>query len=163
MSNATVQISAEDLLPLLGSEAEPFLLDVREPGEVSDWPFPGATNIPMSELSLRANEIPRDEDVVVLCATGRRSNAAVNALQRAGWNARELCGGMAAWANVYDTVTLEAGSAAVVQVRRRAKGCLSYVVGAGDEAFVIDPSADTDRYLAIASEGIHREIYQALS
>jgi glyoxylase-like metal-dependent hydrolase (beta-lactamase superfamily II) len=55
---------------------------------------------------------------------------------------------------VYDWVVVEAGDARVVQVRRRGKGCLSYVVGgrAGDEAFVIDPSIDTAVYFEIAAE-----------
>ena len=41
---------------------------------------------------------------------------------------------------------------AVVQVRRRGKGCLSYLVGAGDQAFVVDPSADVDVYVRLAEE-----------
>ncbi len=40
----------------------------------------------------------------------------------------------------------------VVQVRRRGKGCLSYLVGAGDQAFVVDPSADVDLYMRLAEE-----------
>jgi glyoxylase-like metal-dependent hydrolase (beta-lactamase superfamily II) len=63
-----------------------------------------------------------------------------------------LRGGMGAWGFVYDWVTLEVGDARVVQVRRRGKGCLSYVVGAADFAFVVDPSIDTETYREIASE-----------
>ena len=60
----------------------------------------------------------------------------------------------AAWArgrSVYDDVELAAGGARVVQVRRRGKGCLSYLVGAGNAAVVIDPAADTGVYLARAA------------
>ena len=73
------------------------------------------------------------------------------ALGRAGWDARNLTGGMAAWGAVYDTAELQAGPATIVQVRRRGKGCLSYVIGSGDEAFVVDPSLDLDHYLEIAA------------
>ena len=59
---------------------------------------------------------------------------------------------MAAWATVYDSVALEFGEVRVVQVRRRAKGCLSYLVGAGNKAFVVDPSADTEIYTRLADE-----------
>ena len=52
-----------------------------------------------------------------------------------------LAGGMAGWAMVYDAVTVELDAVRVVQVRRRGKGCLSYLVGAGDQAFVVDPSS----------------------
>src|SRR3546814_8668864 len=59
---------------------------------------------------------------------------------------------MGSWAEVYDTAELPAGDATVVQVRRRAKGCLSYVVGAGDTAFVIDPSTKVSVYERVAAE-----------
>ncbi len=63
-----------------------------------------------------------------------------------------LAGGMAGWAMVYDAVTLELDDVRVVQVRRRGKGCLSYLVGAGDQAFVVDPSLDTEVYRRLADE-----------
>jgi glyoxylase-like metal-dependent hydrolase (beta-lactamase superfamily II) len=72
---------------------------------------------------------------------------AVDLLAAAGIAGSDLVGGMAAWASVYDTATVDVGAAQVVQVRRRGKGCLSYLVGAGTEAFVVDPSVETDRYL----------------
>ena len=59
---------------------------------------------------------------------------------------------MAAWANVYDTAELSVGAATIVQVRRRGKGCLSYVVGSGDEAYVVDPSIAISHYLEVAAE-----------
>jgi glyoxylase-like metal-dependent hydrolase (beta-lactamase superfamily II) len=59
---------------------------------------------------------------------------------------------MAAWARVYDWVALEVGDVRVVQIRRRGKGCLSYLVGAGDEAFAVDPSVDLSVYREVASE-----------
>jgi glyoxylase-like metal-dependent hydrolase (beta-lactamase superfamily II) len=37
-------------------------------------------------------------------------------------------------------------------VRRTGKGCLSYVVGSGNEAAVIDPSVPSDVYPTIADE-----------
>ena len=146
------QISASDVAARLGTDHEPFLLDVREPSEVAEWVIPGAVNIPLGELAARAGEIPRDEEVVVVCGSGGRSSQATDALARGGWDAHNLTGGMAAWGTVYDTVELAAGAATIVQVRRRGKGCLSYVIGSGDEAFVVDPSLDLDHYLAVAAD-----------
>jgi len=57
---------------------------------------------------------------------------------------------MNAWASTYDTVEGPFSDATVVQLRRRGKGCLSYVIGAGDRALVIDPSLDVGRYLEVA-------------
>lgn len=146
------QISAHDVAARLGTDQEPFILDVREPDEVAAWAIPGAINIPLGDLSARAGEIPQDEQVVVVCASGGRSSHATDALARAGWDAHNLTGGMAEWGRVYDTAEHRAGAATVVQVRRRGKGCLSYVVGSGDEAYIVDPSIDISHYLEVAAD-----------
>lgn len=146
------EISASEVAARLGTDQEPFILDVREPGEVAEWAIPGAVNIPLGELVRRADEIPRTEQVVVVCAAGGRSAQATSALTRGGWDAHDLRGGMASWATVYDTAELPAGAATIVQVRRRGKGCLSYVVGSGDEAYVVDPSMDISHYLEVAAD-----------
>jgi glyoxylase-like metal-dependent hydrolase (beta-lactamase superfamily II) len=59
---------------------------------------------------------------------------------------------MRAWASTYDSVSGDFAGATVVQLRRRGKGCLSYVVGAGDTCVVIDPSLDAARYLGVARD-----------
>ena len=74
-----------------------FLLDVREPGEVAEWAFPGAANIPLGELEGRTAELPRDRPIVVVCHAGVRSAAAAEALSRHGWPAESLAGGALAW------------------------------------------------------------------
>jgi glyoxylase-like metal-dependent hydrolase (beta-lactamase superfamily II) len=58
---------------------------------------------------------------------------------------------MSAWSHVYDEAAVQVAGATVVQVRRRGKGCLSYLVGAGGAAAVVDPAADVDQYLARAA------------
>ena len=145
------QISARDVAARLGTDDEPMILDVRNPDEVAEWAIPGAVNIPLADLSARASEIPRDKELVVVCASGSRSSQATDALSRAGFAAHNLTGGMAAWGTVYDTAELTAGPATIVQIRRRGKGCLSYVIGSGDEAFVVDPSLVLHQYLDIAA------------
>jgi glyoxylase-like metal-dependent hydrolase (beta-lactamase superfamily II) len=147
----TSQISASDVAARLGTDDEPFILDVRNPDEVAAWAIPGAVNIPLGDLSARASEIPRDHEVVVVCASGGRSSQASDVLSRAGFDAHNLTGGMAAWGTVYDTAELTAGRATIVQVRRRGKGCLSYVIGSSDEAFVVDPSVELEQYRAVAA------------
>lgn len=148
-------ISATELARRLGTDDAPFVLDVRTRAEVAEWPFPAAVNIPIEELSARAAEVPRDRAVAVLCASGTRSLAAAEALDRAGWNVGNVDGGMAAWASVYDAAVVTVGAVRVVQIRRRAKGCLSYVIVGGGEAFVVDPSLDTAIYAEVAAaEGV---------
>ena len=147
---ASPEITAEELAAVLGTGDAPQLVDVREPEEFEAWALAGARNLPLSHLAAALDQVARDREVVVICASGARSARAVHAMRAAGIPALNLTGGMLAWSAVYDTAVLELGAARVVQVRRRGKGCLSYVVGAGSEAFVVDPSLDVERYLGIA-------------
>ncbi|HVC13953.1 MAG TPA: rhodanese-like domain-containing protein [Acidimicrobiales bacterium] len=150
-SSDGTEISAEELAALLGTQHAPFLLDVREPEEFESWAISGAANVPLSSLEHRLTQVARDRQVVVVCASGQRSAQAAGALRSAGIDASNLLGGMLAWSAVYDTVRLDVGAFSVVQVRRRSKGCLSYVVGSGGEALVVDPSSEIDRYRDLAA------------
>ncbi len=143
-------ITADQLAERLGTEGAPLVVDVREPEEFAGWSIAGSRNIPLAELGARCGEVDPGREVVVLCATGERSKRAVATLESAGIAASELLGGMAAWASVYDTATVDLGATQVIQVRRRGKGCLSYLVGSGAEAFAVDPSVETDRFLVEA-------------
>jgi len=61
------------------------IIDVREVYEHEEGNL-GGVNIPMSELQNRANEIPKEGDVILYCRTGSRSSYAIQALSQAGWN-----------------------------------------------------------------------------
>jgi len=143
-------ISTNELLPLLDDNDDLFLLDVREPDEVADWQIPGVHNIPLDSLERRVDDVPRDARVVVICAAGTRALQGAEILARHGLASNVLEGGMGAWASTVDTVTGNFAGATVVQLRRRGKGCLSYVIGAGANCVVIDPSLDLDQYLNVA-------------
>ena len=144
-------ISTDELLPLLDSEERPFLLDVREEDEVAEWAIPGVYNIPLATLEARLEEVPLNAHVITICAMGTRALQGAEVLDRHGRAARVLDGGMHAWASTYDSVEGGFGDAVVVQLRRRGKGCLSYVIGAGVECVVIDPSLDIERYRDVAA------------
>ena len=152
MEGPVPETTAEALAARLGTDDEPFLLDVREPDEFAAWAIPGALNLPLGRLATGLDELSTRDEIVVVCASGARSARATAALRGIGIDAVNLAGGMLAWAAVYDTAELDLGAALVVQVRRRGKGCCSYVIGAGDEAFVVDPSVDVHRYLEVAAD-----------
>jgi glyoxylase-like metal-dependent hydrolase (beta-lactamase superfamily II)/rhodanese-related sulfurtransferase len=145
-------ITTYELLPLLDTEDCPYLLDVRDVDEVADWQIPGVHNIPLDQLEKRIDEVPRDERPVVICAVGTRARQGAEILARHGLASDVLEGGMGAWASTYDLVEGEFGGATVVQLRRRGKGCLSYVIGAGANCVVIDPSLELEQYLSVATE-----------
>ncbi len=148
--SAAATVTTDEVVARLDDDPTLFLLDVREPDEVSEWAIPGVHNVPLAKLAERLEEIPRDRDVVVICGAGSRARRGAEILAEHGRTSRVMEGGMGAWASTYDTVSEEIAGALVTQVRRRGKGCLSYVVIAGDGAAVIDPSLDVSIYEEVA-------------
>ena len=83
-----------------------FLLDVRTPEEWEDYHIEGTTLIPLDELESRLNELPRDEEIVVVCRSGNRSQVGRDILRQAGISqSTSMAGGVNAWyAAGYPTV-----------------------------------------------------------
>jgi rhodanese-related sulfurtransferase len=78
--------------------ARPLLVDVRERSEFADVRAPGAVLLPMSEFAARAEELPRDRPLMVVCHLGGRSAAAAGFLIRSGRSdVVNVTGGMDAW------------------------------------------------------------------
>jgi glyoxylase-like metal-dependent hydrolase (beta-lactamase superfamily II)/rhodanese-related sulfurtransferase len=148
---AIPEISGSDLAARL-DDADLYLVDVREPDEVEAWSIPGAHNVPLGTLESSVDDIPRDKDLVVVCAKGLRALKGAQILAEHGIPSHVLEGGMGAWSSTYDHVSGEFAGATVVQIRRRGKGCLSYVIGAGERAVVIDPSLELSQYFDVAKE-----------
>lgn len=97
MSSETVpEVSAAEALTLAESGA--LLLDVRELDEWQAGHAPQATHLPMSQLQARAAELPTDRTIVCICHVGARSAMVTDALNRNGWEAINVVGGMDAWA-----------------------------------------------------------------
>jgi len=77
-----------------GSVDGGFLLDVRNPSELSVESVPGALNIPLPELRARLGELPRDREILVYCRSGQRAYYAERVLLQNGFKARNVAGGM---------------------------------------------------------------------
>jgi NADPH-dependent 2,4-dienoyl-CoA reductase/sulfur reductase-like enzyme/rhodanese-related sulfurtransferase len=71
-----------------------FLLDVREPTELSVENVPGAANIPLGQLRARLSELPRDREILLICRSGQRAYYATRILLQHGFKARNVSGGM---------------------------------------------------------------------
>lgn len=74
-----------------------FLLDVREPNEWEAGHVDGATHIPMNALGAAQEALPTDSTILCICRSGRRSAMVTSALERAGYAAENLEGGLLAW------------------------------------------------------------------
>ncbi len=81
------------------SREAPIVVDVREPWEVELCCIDGAVLIPLGEIERRANELPRDRPLVMVCHHGGRSQHAAAVLEGAGFTqVHNMKGGINAWA-----------------------------------------------------------------
>ena len=98
MNTSSHQHSPRELQSALAAPAPPLLLDVREYPEFAAGHLKGARLIPLGEIEQRAGELPKDQLIVAMCRTGRRSAEAAATLARLGFtNVTQLTGGVTAW------------------------------------------------------------------
>jgi len=90
-------VSAAELNEKLKSPKRPFVVDVRQPEEFRTGHIISAKLIPLGELRGRMNELPKDKEIVCVCASGSRSRSATRMLVSAGYNAINMNGGMMVW------------------------------------------------------------------
>ena len=98
------QITVEELKKKLDSGEKVFVLDVREPHEVPIANI-GAPLIPVGQIESRIAEIAdrKNDEIVVHCRSGARSQKAALSLKAAGFtNVSNLAGGILAWADKID-------------------------------------------------------------
>lgn len=79
------QISADEAKQLLRNGA--VLLDVRTSGEYSSGTAGQALNLPLDQITARAEQVIPDKDkpILVFCLSGTRSAMAKSVLQQAGY------------------------------------------------------------------------------
>ncbi len=75
-----------------------YMLDVRNPDEWVTYHVDGSTLIPLPELEARVDEVPRDQEIIVICNSGNRSQVARDILLEAGFtNVTSIAGGIQGW------------------------------------------------------------------
>jgi rhodanese-related sulfurtransferase len=89
------------------------LLDVREQDEWDAGHAPNAQHIPMSELG-RLEELPAEQEVLVICRSGGRSARVTAYLNANGWDARNVDGGMQQWAATGRDLACDQGDPQVI-------------------------------------------------
>jgi glyoxylase-like metal-dependent hydrolase (beta-lactamase superfamily II) len=135
------------------------VLDVRPQDQRSEWWIPGSVHFDAYSAlkakdpnAMEEAEPPEGQPVVTVCAAGNSSSVAAEQLRDRGFEAYTLEGGMKAWSMAWNSaeVSVAGSDARVIQVRRTGKGCLSYLIGSGGEAAVIDASLDPEIYVDLA-------------
>lgn len=90
------------------------VLDVREPVEWQHGHIEGAVHVPLQELPGRLEELPRDQQLLVVCKVGGRSSQATAFLQEKGFEAVNLAGGMLDWADARRAMVRDDGGEPLV-------------------------------------------------
>lgn len=90
-------LNAMELSEKLKNGKRPLVIDVRQPEEYSAGHIAGSKLIPLGELGKRVNELPKDKEIICVCASGNRSRSATKLLVNAGYNAFDMQGGMFMW------------------------------------------------------------------
>ena len=68
----------------LDKEEDAHILDVRDQDEVEEYALPRYTHIPLGQLRDRLHELPRDKDIIVVCARGVRAHNAARMMKLHG-------------------------------------------------------------------------------
>ena len=76
---STPEIAIDELDTLIQSGSV-RVLDVREDWEFRRGRVPGAVNVPLKKLPLRAPQLKHDKPYAVICESGSRSRGATNFL-----------------------------------------------------------------------------------
>jgi glyoxylase-like metal-dependent hydrolase (beta-lactamase superfamily II)/rhodanese-related sulfurtransferase len=153
-------ITADQLAEKVFNKEKLFILDVRNESDFNDWKVEGENftylNVPYFELidgiEPIADQVPKDQDVVIICAKGGSSVFVGEQLVEAGFtNIFTLEDGMKAWSEHLEKVKIyEDDQIKVFQFIRIGKGCLSYMIVSDDEALIVDSARFVDQYIEAA-------------
>ena len=75
-----------------------LLVDVREPDEFDEIHAEGAVLIPLGDVPERRDELPAQQDTLLICRSGARSQRAAEYLASFGHRVSNVAGGTLAWA-----------------------------------------------------------------
>jgi len=102
MQNGIPQMSVKELKQRLDKGDNLYVLDVREPWEYQVANI-GGHLIPLNDLPRRVGELNPDQEIVVQCKSGGRSQRAAEFLARNGFEKiHNLAGGILAWSSEVD-------------------------------------------------------------
>lgn len=147
------EINTATLRKWLDTDKKVNILDIRSVQERNEWHIPGSIHMDVQDQLKRNNPdalksvaLDKGVPVVTVCAGGKTSLIASGFLQKAGYDAYSLQGGMKSWSLAWNTASVSFDNFEIIQFRRTGKGCLSYLVISGNEAMVVDASLPVEVY-----------------
>ena len=147
------QIDTNTLRTWLETGKKVSILDIRLIHERAEWYIPGSVYFNAYD-KLKADNpdalhglfLDKAVPVVAICAGGKTSTIAASLLQKQGFEAYSLEGGMNGWSLSWNTARISFPNFEIIQFRRTGKGCLSYIIASNDEAIVVDASLQIEAY-----------------
>ena len=92
------RVRPDQLANQLKSAKPPMVVDVRTDAEWNAASIDGAVHMPLIGLLDKVDSLPRDRELVILCASGNRSSTAASLLSQKGvTRVSDLAGGIEAW------------------------------------------------------------------
>lgn len=146
MSEKTTAISVKDFKKRLDAGQIEYILDLRLADEFESWRIEGKQEVEtlnISQVEFVGEEegfldrLPRDKEIIVVCAHGGVSKYEAELLQENGFKALSMEGGMDAWSILYETHQVNEAPD-IYQIFRVAKGCMTHILISEGEAIVID-------------------------
>ena len=156
-------VSARMVFDELDQGKPVVILDLRAPSEFEEWRISGPHQAKFYNVFYgdffedeeeAAAQLPKDQEITVVCAKGGASEAVAEILEQLGYQVRHMEGGMLAWSQLHVArlIPVISDGLKVWQINRVGKGCLSYVVAAQGEGLVVDPSRMTNLYEELAEQ-----------
>jgi sulfur dioxygenase len=100
-TNERTSISVTEVQEKINKKEDIFLLDVRSQSEFEGelGHIEGSVLIPLRELEKRINELKevKEKEIIVICASGIRSDMGMRLLREKGFNAYNMSGGLMAF------------------------------------------------------------------
>lgn len=147
------EINTDTLRTWLENGKEISILDIRPIKERTEWFIPGSIYFNAYDKlkagntdALHGLHLDKSIPVVTLCAGGKTSLIAAGLLQKQGFEAYSLQGGMKGWSLSWNTAKISFPDFDIIQFRRTGKGCLSYIISSNKDAIVVDASLPVQAY-----------------
>ncbi len=102
---ASRRLDVAEVRATLDGDRDVQLVDVRQPGELSQGSIPGAIHMPLTRLHEHIPLLDASKPTIVYCAGGFRSSIAASKMAASGFaDVADLLGGYGAWAAAHPPV-----------------------------------------------------------